>query len=107
MDTFCRNAAMELAPYNIRVLALAPGYTDVWDADNPIQQVRERIPLRRFATPEEVADILVFLASDKCAYMTGTRITVDGGALLPVVPENTFNGGTLLPLTIHETEEAK
>ena len=107
VDTFCRNAAMELAPYNIRVLALAPGYTDVWGADNPIQQVRERIPLRRFATPEEVADILVFLASDKCAYMTGTRITVDGGALLPVVPENTFNGGTLLPLTIHETEEAK
>ena len=88
---------MELAPHGIRVLALAPGYTNVWAADNPIQQVRGRIPLQRFATPEEIADILVFLASEKCAYMTGTRVTVDGGALLPVVPENTMNGGALLP----------
>lgn len=107
VDTFCRNAAMELAPHGIRVLALAPGYTDVWEPDNPIQAVRERIPLGRFATPQEVANILLFLASDQCAYMTGTRVTVDGGALLPVVPENTFNGGSLLPLTIHETEENK
>ncbi|WP_347002126.1 SDR family oxidoreductase, partial [Anaerotruncus colihominis] len=80
-----------------------PGYTNVWEPDNPINQVKERIPLQRFATPEEVANILVFLASDACSYMTGTRITVDGGALLPVVPENTFNGGALLPLKIHET----
>ncbi len=107
VDVFCRNAAMELAPYGIRVLALAPGYTDVWTPDNPIQAVRERIPLGRFATPEEVANILLFLASDQCAYMTGTRVTVDGGALLPVVPENTMTGGALLPLVIHETEEEK
>lgn len=104
VDTFCRNAAMELAPYHIRVLALAPGYTDVWAPDNPIQAVRERIPLGRFATPQEVANILLFLASDQCSYMTGTRVTVDGGALLPVVPENTMTGGALLPLVIHETE---
>lgn len=104
VDTFCRNAAMELAPHGIRVVSLAPGYTNVWADDNPIQQVRDRIPLGRFATPEEIAQILVFLASDQCAYLTGTRVTVDGGALLPVVPENTFNGGSLLPLTIHETE---
>lgn len=98
---FCENAAMELAPYGIRVLALAPGYTDVWAPDNPIQQVRGRIPLQRFARPEEIADIAVFLASEHCAYMTGTRVTIDGGALLPVVPENTLNGGSLLPLKIH------
>lgn len=107
VDTFCRNAAMELAPHRIRVLALAPGYTNVWADDNPIQAVRERIPLGRFATPQEVAGILLFLASDQCAYMTGTRITVDGGALLPVVPENTLTGGALLPLVIHETEGQK
>lgn len=106
VNTFCRNAAMELAPHGIRVLSLAPGYTDVWDKDNPIQQVSKRIPLGRFARPEEIAEILVFLASDRCAYMTGTRITVDGGALLPVVPENSLNGGSLLPLTIHEKEES-
>lgn len=107
VDTFCRNAAMELAPHNIRVIALAPGYTNVWAPENPIQAVRERIPLGRFATPQEVANILVFLASDQCAYMTGTRVTVDGGALLPVVPENSFTGGALLPLVIHETEGEK
>ena len=107
VDTFCRNAAMELAPHKIRVVSLAPGYTNVWSDDNPIQQVRDRIPLQRFATPEEIANILVFLASDACAYLTGTRVTVDGGALLPVVPENDMNGGSLLPLQIHETEEHK
>lgn len=95
VTTFTRNAAMELAPHNIRVVALAPGYTRVWDPDNPIEQARERVPLRRFATPEEIADILVFLASDKCSYMTGNRVTVDGGALLASATENEFTGGAL------------
>lgn len=107
VDTFCRNAAMELAPHKIRVVSLAPGYTNVWSDDNPIQKVRSRIPLKRFAAPEEIAGILVFLASDACAYLTGTRVTVDGGALLPVVPENDMNGGSLLPLQIHEAEDAR
>jgi len=97
VDIFTKNAAMELAPLGIRVVAIAPGYTDVWGPDNPIQQVRSRIPLGRFARPEEIAEIVRFVASEKCDYMTGTRITVDGGALLPVVPENSFEGGTLLP----------
>ncbi len=95
VTTFCRNAALELAPHGIRVLALAPGYTRVWEPDNPIEQASARVPLRRFATPEEVAEILVFLASDKCSYMTGNRITVDGGALLASATENEFTGGAL------------
>lgn len=102
VDTFTKNAAMELAPNGIRVVALAPGYTNVWSDDNPIQSVRSRIPLKRFATPEEIADICVFLASDKCAYMTGTRVTVDGGALLPVVPENAMETGSVLDPTKKE-----
>lgn len=100
---FTENAAMELAPYHIRVLALAPGYTKVWSDDNPINQAAARIPLKRFATPEEIAEIVVFLASGKCSYMTGNRITIDGGALLPVVPENAMEAGALLPLKVHES----
>lgn len=84
---FTQNAAMELAEYGIRVITLAPGYTDVWPAEDPIQLARKAIPLRRFAEPEEIADIAVFLASDKCKYMTGNRVTVDGGALLTPIPE--------------------
>ncbi len=96
VTTFTRNAAMELAEHGIRVIAFAPGYTKVWSDDNPINEAEKRIITGRFATPEEVADILVFLASEKCAYMTGTRITVDGGALLPSPTENFMTGGQLL-----------
>lgn len=91
---FGKSAAYELAQYNIRVLTLSPGYTNVWPEDHPVQQVKTRMLLKRFARPEEIADILVFLASDACSYMTGTTVTVDGGALLPVFVENDFNGGS-------------
>ena len=86
---FTKNAAFELARYGIRVLAIAPGYTDVgWPEDNPIQDAKERIPLKRFATPEEIANVICRLASDEFAYMTGSCLDIDGGALLPVVTEN-------------------
>lgn len=91
---FSKSAAYELAPYRIRVLALAPGYTNVWPKDHPVHEVEPRMLLGRFAKPEEIANILVFLASDACSYITGTTITVDGGALLPVFVENDFNGGS-------------
>ena len=91
---FSKSAAYELAKYHIRVLALSPGYTNVWPEDHPVQQVRDRMLLGRFATPEEIAGILVFLASDACSYMTGTTVTADGGALLPAFVENDFNGGS-------------
>ncbi len=96
VTTFTRNAAMELAVHGIRVISYAPGYTKTWSDDNPINEAAKRIITGRFATAEEVAEILVFLASEKCAYMTGTRITVDGGALLPSPTENFMTGGQLL-----------
>jgi NAD(P)-dependent dehydrogenase (short-subunit alcohol dehydrogenase family) len=52
----------------------------------------EKIPLKRFASPKEVAKIAAFLCSEDCAYMTGNCVVVDGGSLLPILPENTYYG---------------
>jgi NAD(P)-dependent dehydrogenase (short-subunit alcohol dehydrogenase family) len=91
LSKFTKNIAMELAQYGIRVVAVAPGYTDIgWDSSDPIYRATERLPLKRFATTKEIADAVVFLASDKAQYITGTCLTIDGGALLPVLPENTI-----------------
>jgi NAD(P)-dependent dehydrogenase (short-subunit alcohol dehydrogenase family) len=86
---FTRHAAFELARFGIRVVAIAPGYTDVgWPEEDPVHEARERIPMKRFATPAEVARVIRRLVSDEFAYMTGTCLDIDGGALLPVVTEN-------------------
>jgi len=79
--------AVELGPHGITVNALAPGATDT-----PLNQVaytdavrrtyNERIPLGHIASAEEVADALLFLASDASRYVTGTELVVDGGIVL-------------------------
>lgn len=95
LTKFGKSAAMELAPYGIRVITVAPGYTDVdWPKDHPVQLAKPRIPLKRFAEPQEIAKIVAFLASDACSYMTGNCVTIDGGALLPILPENDYYGVT-------------
>jgi len=94
LTKFGKNAAMELAPYGIRVITVAPGYTDVgWPKEHPVHNAKDKIPMKRFAEPSEIAKIIAFLASDECAYMTGNCVTVDGGALLPILPENYYYGG--------------
>lgn len=86
---FTRNTAFELAQYGIRVVAIAPGYTDVgWPKDDPIQQTKAKIPLKRFAEPGEIATVICRIASEEFSYMTGSCLDIDGGALLPVVTEN-------------------
>lgn len=91
LTKFGKHAAMELAPYGIRVITIAPGYTDVkWDENSSVYQAKNKIPLKRFAEPEEIANIISYLACDACSYMTGNCVTVDGGALLPVLPENYY-----------------
>ena len=93
LTKFGKSAAMELAPYGIRVVTVAPGYTDVnWPKDHPVQFAKQRIPLKRFAEPEEIAKVVAFVASDACSYMTGNCVTIDGGALLPILPENDYYG---------------
>lgn len=91
LTKFGKSAAMELAPHNIRVITVAPGYTDVgWPAKDSIHLAAPKIPLKRFAHPDEIGNIIVFLASDACSYMTGNCVTIDGGALLPILPENDY-----------------
>jgi NAD(P)-dependent dehydrogenase (short-subunit alcohol dehydrogenase family) len=76
--------ALELAPANVTVNAVAPGATDTplnKDAYTPAvrRTYEERIPLGRIGAPEEVADVVVFFASDAARYVTGQEVLVDGG----------------------------
>ena len=91
LDKAGKNMAMELAAYGIRVVTVAPGYTEptlgAWGHHN---KLTERIPAGRFAVADEIGKAVVFLASEDAGYITGTTITIDGGALLPVLAENRF-----------------
>jgi len=79
--------ALELAVYNIRVNAVSPGMIetpmiDVVKSDPAaMKAMMARIPLGRTGKPEEVSNLVLFLASDKSSYMTGSIVVVDGGWL--------------------------
>ncbi len=79
--------ALELAPYNIRVNAVAPGLIDTPMVDSVKQDPKAmegilgRVPLRRAGEPEEVSNLVLFLASDESSYITGSTVAVDGGWL--------------------------
>jgi meso-butanediol dehydrogenase / (S,S)-butanediol dehydrogenase / diacetyl reductase len=80
-----RSMALELAP-KIRVCAVAPGYvlTPMQRAeytDAMLEEVNQKIPLRRHAKPEEIAALFAYLASDDAAYATGHVYTLDGGEI--------------------------
>ncbi|MEH3142990.1 MAG: glucose 1-dehydrogenase [Mycobacterium kyogaense] len=89
IDALTRAVAVELAPRGIRVNDVAPGMTrtplyDDWVARSPRAERTEAevladIPLRRLATPEDVAAAVAYLASDDARYVTGTTLRVDGG----------------------------
>jgi NAD(P)-dependent dehydrogenase (short-subunit alcohol dehydrogenase family) len=78
-----RSMALELAP-RVRVNAVAPGYvlTPMQRAeytDAMLEDVNRKIPLGRHATPEEIAGLFAYLASDEAAYLTGQVFVIDGG----------------------------
>jgi len=78
-----KSLAQEFGSRNVRVNAVAPGFIETeMTASLPDalkQQYMGRVPLRRFGSPDEVARVAVFLASDAAAYMTGQTLAVDGG----------------------------
>ncbi len=85
LDGMTRALAMEYGPRGIRANAVAPGVvdTDLWRENlakpGVTEAVLEVIPTRRVSTPEEVADTVVFLASDASRAITGEVISADGG----------------------------
>lgn len=82
---FTKSIALELGSRNIRCNAIAPGFieTEMTGALNEetVKQWREAIPLKRGGTAEDVANLVLFLASDLSSYITGQTINVDGGML--------------------------
>ena len=80
---FTRTVARELASRNITVNAVAPGFitTDMTDVlpEKVKAEVKEHIPVRRLGSPEDIADLVCYLAGPGAGYLTGQVIAVDGG----------------------------
>uniref|UniRef100_UPI00119D40EE 3-oxoacyl-[acyl-carrier-protein] reductase n=1 Tax=Lacipirellula limnantheis TaxID=2528024 RepID=UPI00119D40EE len=80
---FTQTVARELAKRKITVNAICPGFiaTDMAEALGPaiIDEVKKRIPIQRIGEAHEIADAVLYLASDSASYITGQVITVDGG----------------------------
>jgi 3-oxoacyl-[acyl-carrier protein] reductase len=83
-----RSMALALAPHGIRVNAIAPGLTDTaqprhGNTEAELAEMATAVPLGRMGRPEEIAEMAVFLASEKAAFVTGQVYHVNGGGYMP------------------------
>ncbi len=86
-----KHEAIELAPYGIRVNAIAPGYVDSSDRLKDAKESSMRnIPLRKWASVEQVAKLVLYVVSEAGGFFTGSVITMDGGATAVRDPEYDF-----------------
>jgi 3-oxoacyl-[acyl-carrier protein] reductase len=86
---YSKNLARQLGPLNVRVNCVAPGNVlfpgGSWERhlaerrDEVLSLIESEVPLRRFGRPEEIADLIVFLASERAAFITGSCVVADGG----------------------------
>jgi len=85
MRMLARSGGVELGPHGVRIVNIAPGAVDTpintatTSDPEKLKQLDAAIPLGRPAKPHEIAEVVVFLASGKAAYMTSTTVTIDGG----------------------------
>jgi NAD(P)-dependent dehydrogenase (short-subunit alcohol dehydrogenase family) len=89
LNSYTRTAATELAPRKIRVNSVNPGpvYTPIFGKTGMSEQqlnefaavMQNRIPLKRFGQPEDIAKLVTFLASDDASFITGSEYNIDGG----------------------------
>jgi NAD(P)-dependent dehydrogenase (short-subunit alcohol dehydrogenase family) len=95
VDMMTKALAIEFAPHGIRVNAVSPGLTDtqIWqdlqaaaeDAEAARQHWYDNIPMGRVQSPDEVANVVLFLVSDAASYVTGTNVFTDGGMTAQLV----------------------
>ena len=85
--TFTKGLAKELGPFGVRVNAVSPGvidtpYHEQFSSPEMMKTYTSQIPLGRIGTPEEVAKVICFLASDAASYLTGETIEINGGMFM-------------------------
>lgn len=85
ITSLTRSLAFELAPKKINVNAVAPGYTDTDMMkvlpSEILETLKSTVPFKRFGTPQEVAQVILFLSSPQSDYITGQTLPIDGGYL--------------------------
>ena len=83
VTSFTRSAALELGPFGVRVNSVAPGFIETKMTDDLSEGLKEqflqKIPLGRFGTSKDVAQLVGFLASEQSSYITGSTLHVNGG----------------------------